>query len=296
MAKLITVFGATGQQGNPIARALLESAFKVRAVTRNPNSEKAIALKAAGAEVVKGDLNDVPSVEAAIQGAYGVFYVTNYWGLLQEDQATASEKEVAQGKAVADVCKKAGVKHVVFSGLELVREIIGVPCPHFDNKGAVERYLDEIGVPNTSVRYAGYYENFATELFLQKQDDGSYTHTSPMDGPMDAVSVADGGEVVASIFKSPDEFIGKKIGLSGDKKTFDEYLAILSKITGKTYKFNKVTTEEYAKFPFPAAGDIAAMFEFYSRGNPDRDIALTKRLNPKAQTFEEWVTKNKDKF
>ena len=58
MSKLITVFGATGAQGGPIARALLENSFRVRAVTRNVDSDKAKALREAGAEVVAGSIND----------------------------------------------------------------------------------------------------------------------------------------------------------------------------------------------------------------------------------------------
>ncbi len=82
MAKLITVFGATGKQGGAVARALLATkGFQVRAVTRNPDSEVAKALKTAGAEVVKADLSDAASVETAVQGTYGVFLVTDYGGL-----------------------------------------------------------------------------------------------------------------------------------------------------------------------------------------------------------------------
>ena len=299
MSKLVTVFGATGAQGGAVARALVaRGGYRVRGVTRNPVSEKAKALKASGIEVVKANLDDATSVETAVQGAYGVFLVTDYWGTLAklQDADKSQEAELAQGKLVGDACKKAGVKHLVYSGLELVLDIIGKPCPHCDAKGRVEKYLDEIGTPNTSTRYPYYFDNFATMMRPQKQDDGTFSITLPMDGPMDGISVEDAGEAVASVFTNPSEFIGKKIGLSGDKLTMTEYAQLLSKISGKTITYNQVTPDQFAQFPFPGADDIAVMFDFYSRGNPDRDIVLTQRLNPKVRRFEKWATDNKEQF
>ncbi|MDL1949390.1 NmrA/HSCARG family protein, partial [Acidobacteria bacterium ACD] len=50
--KLIAVTGATGAQGGGLVRAILSDpagGFAVRALTRNPRSEKAAALAALGA-------------------------------------------------------------------------------------------------------------------------------------------------------------------------------------------------------------------------------------------------------
>lgn len=93
---------------------------------------------------------------------------------------------------------------------------------------------------------------------------------------MDAVSVNDVGGVVTTIFNNPDQYIGKKIGLSGDRMTLSEYAAIVSKVTGKTLKYNQVPLDTYAKFPFPIAPKMAAMFEYYEVGKPVRDIELTE--------------------
>ena len=147
MAKLISVFGATGAQGGPIARTLLQNGFRVRVVTRNPDSKKAKALITAGAEeAVYGNYDDVESVKVAITGAYGVFYITNYWELFAINATTAYEREIAQGKVVADVCKAAGIQHVVYSGSDAVKEKTGIPCPDLDAKAVVEKYIDEIGL------------------------------------------------------------------------------------------------------------------------------------------------------
>ena len=69
--KIITIFGATGAQGGGLAKTILadkDSEFSVRAVTRNPSSDKAKALADLGAEVVQADLPHPESVEKAMEG------------------------------------------------------------------------------------------------------------------------------------------------------------------------------------------------------------------------------------
>jgi uncharacterized protein YbjT (DUF2867 family) len=77
--KTFLVTGATGKQGGATARQLLKAGAKVRALTRKPDGKSAQALQAAGAEVVKGNLNDPASLDAAMKGIDGVFSVTNFW-------------------------------------------------------------------------------------------------------------------------------------------------------------------------------------------------------------------------
>jgi uncharacterized protein YbjT (DUF2867 family) len=57
MSKLITVFGATGNQGGSVVRAILadpvlSKEFKIRAITRDPSKPSAKELAAKGVEVV----------------------------------------------------------------------------------------------------------------------------------------------------------------------------------------------------------------------------------------------------
>ncbi len=62
-ATLILVTGATGAQGGATARELLAHGYRVRTMTRNPDSPAAQALIKAGAEVVRADMGDAVSVD-----------------------------------------------------------------------------------------------------------------------------------------------------------------------------------------------------------------------------------------
>nr|XP_028696308.1 nmrA-like family domain-containing protein 1 isoform X5 [Macaca mulatta] len=167
--KLVVVFGGTGAQGGSVARTLLEDGtFKVRVVTRNPGKKAAKELRLQGAEVVKGDQDDQVSMELALNGAYATFIVTNYW------ESCSQEKEVKQGKLLADLAKHLGLHYVVYSGLQNIKKLTAgrLTAAHFDGKGEVEEYFRDIGVPMTSVRLPCYFENFLSHFLPQKAPDG----------------------------------------------------------------------------------------------------------------------------
>jgi uncharacterized protein YbjT (DUF2867 family) len=63
--KTIVVTGATGNQGGATARHLLADGWHVRALVRDDTAPAATALAAAGAELVRGDLDDPASVATA---------------------------------------------------------------------------------------------------------------------------------------------------------------------------------------------------------------------------------------
>ncbi|XP_062359805.1 nmrA-like family domain-containing protein 1 [Cinclus cinclus] len=291
--KLIVVFGATGAQGGGVARALLDDGtFKVRAVTRSPGKKEAEELRRRGAEVVKADQDDEASLQRALAGAYGAFIVTNFW------EHCSKEKEIEQGQRLADLSKHQGLHHVVFSGLENVHQLTGgqLEVLHFDGKGVVEEYFQKTGVPTTIIRLPFYFENFLSIFKPQKRQGDSFVLELPMgDTPMDGMAVEDLGPVVLCLLKSPGEYVGQVIGLSTGKLTEAEYAAILSQQTGKTVTASKITPEEYEKQDFPGAKEMAAMFRFYAL-KPDRNVALTMKLNPKARTFQQWVGDNKNAF
>jgi uncharacterized protein YbjT (DUF2867 family) len=105
-SRTIAVIGATGAQGGGLVRAILADKareFRVRALTRKPQSETGRALAAGGAEIVAADLDDEPSLVRAFSGAWGVFALTNFW------EHFSPERELQQAANQARAAKKAGV-------------------------------------------------------------------------------------------------------------------------------------------------------------------------------------------
>ena len=68
MVKIIAVTGATGSQGGGVVNVMKSTpGWKVRAVTRNPQSDAAKKLADEGIEVVQADMDDEESLSKAFE-------------------------------------------------------------------------------------------------------------------------------------------------------------------------------------------------------------------------------------
>src|SRR5262245_63405013 len=105
--KLIVVIGATGRQGGQVVRHLIKDGWRVRGLTRKPESKKAASLKSLGAEVAQADLNDKNSLGPAFRNAYGVFN-------MQAHVPGRVEVEIQQGRNVAEAAHQTGIAHLVY--------------------------------------------------------------------------------------------------------------------------------------------------------------------------------------
>lgn len=197
--KTILVTGATGAQGGSVAKHLMEAGqFKVRALTRDIHSPKALALKASGAEVVQGDFANRTSLYAALKNVYGVFGVTDFW--------EHSNDEYLLGKNLVEAVAENNVEHFIFSSLPPAKKISKgqLKIPHFDIKADLEEYAKSIIPGTTVINVAAYYENFYTHYHPQRTFDGQYFFGFPQGHTKYAgVSVEDIGGVILAIFHSP---------------------------------------------------------------------------------------------
>jgi uncharacterized protein YbjT (DUF2867 family) len=309
--KIIAVVGATGAQGGGLARAILNdknSAFAVRAITRDVNSEKAKALADAGAEVVAADVDDVKGLRKAFDGAYGAFCVTFFWAHFKP------EKELSQARNMAQAAKDAGLKHVIWSTLEDTRKSIPLSddrmptlmgkykVPHFDAKGEANNIFTELGVPTTFLLTSFYWDNFIYfGMGPKKGADGKLAITLPLGNKkLASIAAEDIGKTAYAIFEEGAELIGKTVGIAGGHLTGAQMAKSLSKALGKEVKYNAVTPAAYRAFGFPGADDLGNMFQFNGEFEQDccdaRSISETKSLNPELQTFDRWLGENKSRI
>ena len=309
--RVIAVVGATGAQGGGLVRAILNDKngpFTARAITRNPNSDKAKALADAGADVVTADLDDVKSLKKAFEGAHGAFCVTNFW------EHFKPEKEISQARNMAQAAKDAGVHHVIWSTLEDTRKSIPVSddrmptlmgkykVPHFDGKGEADAIFTELGVPTTFLVTSFYWENFIYfGMGPKKGADGKLAITLPMGNKkLPSIAAEDIGKTAYAIFEEGDELIGQTVGVAGGHLTGAQMAKSLSKALGQPVNYNAVTPAAFRAFGFPGAEDLGNMFQFNSEFEQDccdaRNISFTKSLNPELQTFDRWLTANKAKI
>ena len=308
--KIIAVTGATGAQGGGLVRAILndpDKEFSVRALTRNPGSDKAKALVDMGAEVVQADLDDPSSLEKAFSGAYGVFCVTNFW------EHFSAEKEGEQAKNMAQAAKAAGVKHAIWSTLEDTRKWVPLSddrmptlqekykVPHFDGKGASDHYFTDAGVPTTFLYASFYWENLIYfGMGPTRDQNGNLSITFPMgSAKLSGIAAEDIGKSALAIFKRP-ELIGQSVGIAGDEPTVAQMAEILSSSFGEPVAYNDVPPAVYRSFGFPGADDVGNMFQFYQEFEDvcvkTRDVNFTRELNPELQDFETWVERNKERI
>src|SRR5512138_251487 len=201
--RIIAVTGATGQQGGAVARKLLADGWKVRALTRDVNKPAAQALAQAGAELVAGDMDSRDDLDAAFQGAYGVFSVQNFWL-----PNVGFEGEIRQGKNVADAAKAAGVQHLVYSSVGAAHR--GMGQKHFESKWIIEQHIQALDIPYTILRPAAFMENYNwSRAYILS---GTYTGMGLRpDKGVQNIAVEDVGAFVALAFANPKDFLGKTI-------------------------------------------------------------------------------------
>lgn len=293
MSKILAIFGATGKQGGGLSEYVLNDPelskeYTVRAITRDVSSEKSQQLKKKGAEVVQGDISDPASLKTALAGVHTVFIMTaSAWG------PDAVEVEFGQAKTAADIAVEQGVQYIIFSTHPHVKEISGGKYtkvwsfpPYspflanraanttnkvtpFDAKAKAEAYIRTLPVKSAFYSPGSFMENFHRPGFLLKRTapDGTVIvsrHNSPTSKFPLIAAVADTGKFVGAILAEPYKYEGKTFCAAEGLYTWEEIVAVVSKVTGVKTVYEQGPVEEYkSSLPARVADVFIEFFNYY---------------------------------
>jgi len=267
---LILITGATGRQGGSVVRHLAADGWRLAALVRNPDAPAARALAARGVELSHGDLDDPASLDAALQGTYGVYSVQSW--------AEGIEAEVRQGANLAEAASRAAVEHFVYSSVGGAERETGVP--HFESKWRIEERIRELDLPYTVWRPVYFMENL-----LWQRNAIRAGHLAPPiapDVPVQFIAVEDIGAFVAMSFRTPGSWLGKCTEIASDELTFTQVAAALSTVVQCEVVLDPLK--------LPAEPERRIMVEWFEREGFQADIGRMRELIPEITDLETWAS------
>jgi uncharacterized protein YbjT (DUF2867 family) len=277
--RIVLVAGATGRQGGAVVRHMLPKAWRLRALTRKPKSYAARQLAEKGVELAEGDMDDPASLERAARGVYGIYSVQDFW-------TVGARREVQQGKNLADVAKKAGVEHFVYSSVGGAERNTGIT--HWETKWVVEKHVRSLNLPVTILRPASFMETYhitEVEIGLLK---GKLADPIRGDKPYQTIATDDIGAFAALAFERPKDFIGLDLEIAGSELTNIDAAKVFSRVLNRPVKFQKL--------PLPIVRlvlgkEFYEMFHWFNSKGYQANIPELRRRYPEVRlhSLEDWL-------
>ncbi|GHF78050.1 NmrA family transcriptional regulator [Kitasatospora xanthocidica] len=281
--KTVVVTGATGPQGTAVTRHLLRDGWQVRALTRDPNGPGAVALARAGARVVRARMEDVDSLTAAAEGAWGLFSVQPTVGSPGTAPDFTAEDEVRWGMNVAEAAHAAGVGHLVFTSVAGADRHPEEKVPaNLVSKWRIERHIAALGLPATILRPVSFMENFTGGYALR---DGTLSTGLAPDVPQQVMAVDDVGAVTALAFSRPQEWIGRAVALAGDELTPVRIAAAIGEALGIPLPYVRIPIDAIRAL----SEDFAYANEWLNTLGYRADLPATRRIHPAVMDFGTWL-------
>jgi uncharacterized protein YbjT (DUF2867 family) len=269
----VLVVGATGQQGGAVAREWLRLGYRVKGLTRNPSGPRARALAAAGATMVRGNLNDPTSLARALDGVDGVFLMTDFW-------EHGYDGEVRHGRNMIEAATQAGVRHLVYSSVASADRDTGIP--HFDSKHEVERLLAESALSWTVIRPVSFMENW--DAVPADVAAGVYATPLRPEAVVQYVSVRDIGRFVAAAFESPAAWRGRSLDIAGSSLTVAGLADLFAEVLGRPVELRRIP---WADYEARNGVEMAVMMRWFDEVGYDVDVPALRASYP-------WMTRLED--
>ncbi len=226
MSKKVLITGATGNIATLAIPSLIENGLSVRAFVRN--AQKAEGLKKGGVEIFEGDLSNQQAIHAAAEGMDAVLSIT-----------PAGPEAVAQGNAVTQAAKAAGIKHLV--RLSAIKAAEDAPTENGRSHFQTDKEITASGIPYTILRPHFFMQNLLMSVPTILGQGNMYWGMGQ--GRLGMIDVRDIADCVVTLLTNGGHE-GKIYNPTGALSIdFNEAAAIISKGIGKSVTYTPVPLE-----------------------------------------------------
>jgi NAD(P)H dehydrogenase (quinone) len=232
MERKVLITGATGDTGRVAVKESITLGLTVRAMVHGKDDRSA-ALDKLGAEVVVGDLQNIDSIRAAMEGIDGAYLVYPIQpGLIEATVNFALAAKEAGVSAVVNMSQRSADRH---SKSNSCKETF-----------IAERVLDWSGLAVTHLRPTFFLEWLLYPFQLPLLIEKGILRLPVGKGRHAPISAEDQGRVIASILQNPTEHKGQTYPLFGPVEMDHEQMASeLSEALGRKIVFENVAIDEY---------------------------------------------------
>lgn len=267
---MIFVAGATGMIGGEVCSLLRAKGERVRGLVRDgSDTRKVDRLRAAGVDIVVGDIRDRDSLRKACTGVRAV--VSAVGSFQSQDPANTMREVERQGQInLIDEAKAAGVEHFVPSTYGLRPETVTGDIPLVAAKAAAEDYLIDSGIPYTIIYNGFFMEAWLSPMLGFDAMNARARVYGTGDKPSSWVSFRNVAETIVAVTGN-DRFASRKIEISAPEpvapldvvRTFEEE-------GGRTFDVEHMPEEAIeamaASATDPLHKTVARFFREYARG------------------------------
>ncbi len=207
----ILVTGAAGQVGavgRTVTGLLLDRGLPVRALVRRED-ERAAALRAAGAEVVVGDLLEPADVYRVVLGCRRVYFSMSVSASYLE--ATVTMAAVAREISVEALVN---MSQMTVSQMDIQNT---TPSPQQRQHWLSEQTLAWSGLPVVTIRPTVFLEGFFLPVTGPSVRDRGRIELPFGEGKTSPVSTADVARVIAAVLADPEPHLGRIYELTGPR-------------------------------------------------------------------------------
>ena len=291
---LVAVFGASGAQGAPVAKRLIEQGISVRSITRNPDGVRQLFGDLVDAH--QGDLADLNSLKRALTGVDAVFFHLPFVGV----DFTAIPTYFQNFLRAARECS---VSRIVFTTSGLTTDNLP-PLPAVEGNRMFAKAILTSGISAVILRPTFYLENLLMPQTLDAINTQGKLVYPPVlpDRKLSLTSLGDQAAIAAAALTAPGTECMTFDIASIEAVTGVELASKISKKTGRTVLFEPPTPEQFGHAMGLILGSevgkyLAAFWEVVNKLPDDGviiDLQLLQETFPVTlTTVSQWVDQQK---